>query len=356
MKEKTKKKIIQAAGIITDPFAGPSIALFMNVYDKAFSRYERPDYSLYPGFYFYDRVKDKMKREEISFYDKDIRLQGYYYDCKNPLGIVVTAHGLHAGADDYLPIQKYFYDHSFNVFSFDYKGTYSSDGESTIGACESLVDLDCALKFIETNERFKGLPIFLFGHSWGGYAVLASLCLHKNINAVASISGMIDGATIINDKAKEYAGRMHYMTKGQIMVYQRYLFRDYVDYDAIKGINQSNIPCFIAHGIDDKVINYFTQSVTSHKNEITNPNVIYYDGMGFFGHHEDILLSLEAIKYRREVESMLKVYKHKIGLDFSLDDKREFYKTINHEKYSIVNLELMNQILSMFLKTLDKNK
>ena len=106
-------------------------------------------------------------------------------------------------ADDYIPIQKFFYDHSFNVFSFDYKGTYSSEGDSTVGACESLVDLDVAIKFVKEKLNIKGLPLFLFGHSWGGYACLASLALHKDIKACASVSSMVDGHTIINDKAKE---------------------------------------------------------------------------------------------------------------------------------------------------------
>ena len=353
MNEKTMKRLIQAAGIIADPAAGPSIAVFMNVYDKAFSRYERPDYSLYPGLYFYDRVKDKLKRTEISFMSDKVRIQGYYYERENPLGIVITAHGLHSGADDYLPIQKYFYDNGFNVFSFDYKGTYSSGGDSTVGACESLVDLDHAIEFVKSYPKFKGLPLFLFGHSWGGYAACAALSLHKDIKAAASVSGMADGHTIINDKAKEYAGKMHYMTKAYIVVYQRYLFKEYVDYDSIKGINSVNIPIYIAHGIDDRVINYFSQSITSRKKDITNPNVVYYDGLGFHGDHNDILLSFDAIHYRKEIESMLHRLEEEKG-ELTIEDKREFYKTIDHERYSSVNLEIMEPILNMFQNTLKK--
>ena len=353
MTEKTVKKLIQAAGIFADPAAGPTIALFMNIYDKAFSRYERPDYSLYPGLYCYSRVENEFKRKEISFYDKNIKLQGYYYECENPLGIVITAHGLHCGADDYIPIQKFFYDHSFNVFSFDYKGTYSSEGDSTVGACESLVDLDLAIKFVKENLNFKGLPLFLFGHSWGGYACLASLALHKDIKACASVSSMVDGHTIINDKAKEYAGKMHYLTKPYIVVYQRYLFKNYVDYDAIKGINATSAPIYIAHGTSDKVINYYEQSIFSKKDEIKNPNVTFYQGLGFHGDHNDILLSIDAIAYRHEVESMLKLLEHDKG-SLRDEDKREFYKTIDHKRYSSPNLEIMLPILQMFLNALDK--
>lgn len=351
MTKKTMKRLIQAAGIITDPAIGPSIAVFMNVYDKVFKRYERPDYSLYPGLYFYDLVKDEFKRREISFQSKDVMLAGYYYERKNPLGLVVTAHGIHSGADDYIPIQKYFYDKGFNVFSFDYRGTYSSEGDSTVGACESLFDLDQALKFIESCPIFKGLPIFLFGHSWGGYACLGNLSIHKNIKAVASVSAMSDGHTIIIEKAKEYTGKLHYMIRPYIAVYQRYLFKEYADYDSIKGINSCQIPIFIAHGVDDMVINYYDQGVSGRKDKIKNPNVIFYDGIGLHGGHMDILLSDDAVIYRKEIDSKINMLKHE-KKDFSLDDLREFYKTIDHKRYSNPNLDLLDSILNMFLKTL----
>jgi hypothetical protein len=94
---------------------------------------------------------------------------------------------------------------------------------------------------------------------------------------------MVDCHTIINDKAKEYAGKMHYLTKPYIVVYQRYLFKSYVDYDAIKGINSTDAPIYIAHGISDKVINYYTQSIFSRKGEIKNPNVPFTRAWGFMG-------------------------------------------------------------------------
>ena len=352
MDEKTFKKLVQAAGIITSPSTGIPIATFMKVYDKVYQRYERPDYSLYPGFYDYEKVKKFMPRERISILIDKNTLQGYYYKNKEPLGLVITAHGIHAGADDYLPIQKYFYDHGFSVFSFDYRGTYDSNGDSNVGGCESLVDLDKVLEYITTHDKFMGLPIFLFGHSWGGYACLASLCLNYDIKAVATIGAMNDGASLVNEKAKEYAGIMSRVTWGMVMVYQRYLFRQYNDYNSTLGINSKNIPIMVFHGVDDKVINYYEQSVFAHKDEIKNPNCIFYPMKGIFGDHNDIMLSLDAILYRKEVESDLNIYIHEHGGIDSDDLRREFYKTINHERYSNPNEDVLAKILSMYLSTL----
>lgn len=352
MDEKTFKKLVQAAGIITSPSAGIPIATFMNIYDKVFARYERPDYSLYPGFYDYERVKKLMPRERMSILAGKNTLQGYYYKNKKPLGLVVTAHGIHAGADDYLPIQKYFYDHGFSVFSFDYRGTYDSNGDSNVGGCEPLVDLDIVLAFIERKKIAEGLPVFLFGHSWGGYACLASLCLDHKIQAVGTIGAMNDGAALVNEKAKEYAGVVSRVTWGWVMVYQRYLFKQYNDYNATLGINSKNIPIFVCHGVDDKVINYFEQSVICHKDEIKNPNCIFYTTKGIFGDHTDIMLSLDAILYRKEVESDLNLYQHKLGRTLTDDDKREFYKTIDHERYSNVNEDVLGKILNLYVSTL----
>lgn len=352
MDEKTFKKLIQAAGIITSPTKGIPIAAFMKIYDKVFQRYERPDYSLYPGFYDYNKVKKVLPRERISVLVDKNTLQGYYYKNKDPKGLVVTCHGIHAGADDYLPIQKYFYDNGFSVFSFDYRGTYDSNGESNVGGCEPLVDLDAILTYIETHDIFKGLKIFLFGHSWGGYAALSSLCLNHKIEAVAAISPMNDGATLVNEKAKEYAGFMSRVTWGMVVVYQRYLFKQYNDYNSTLGINSKNVPVMVFHGVDDKVIDYFTLSVISHKDEITNPNCKFFTTKGVFADHNDIMLSLDAILYRKEVESDLNIYVHENGNVLTDDIKRKFYKTIDHERYSNVNEDVFKKILDMYLSTL----
>ena len=104
MTEKAKKNLIAAIGVATGSLSAISIATHMSLYDKFFSRYEKPDYAIKPGLFCYDLIKDSIKREEIKYKSDDVTLTGFYYKAKKSKGLVVIAHGIHSGADDYIPI------------------------------------------------------------------------------------------------------------------------------------------------------------------------------------------------------------------------------------------------------------
>ena len=353
MNKRNKKNLVVALAALTSGTIGAAaIASHVAIYDKMFPRYDRPDYSLKPGLICYERLKTKLDREEIYYPSDDVFLTGHHYRCKKPKGLVVIAHGLHSGADDYLSFTRYFINHNFDVFAFNYQGTYESQGEGTVGMCQSLVDLDNTLAYIQKNSKFKNLPIFLFGHSWGAYAVCSVLSIKKGIKAVASIAPLNDGFTMAIEKASQYAGKLSNTAKPFLNTYQKYLFRDYTNHNGVRGINESNIPILIAHGIEDKIITFDGQSIISHYNEITNPNVKYYIGKGLHGDHTEILYSLNAINYRRSINSDLKLLELKKKDSLTDEEKREYYKTVNHDLYNEVNEELMEQVISLFESTL----
>ena len=350
MEKKTKKALVAALGVATGGVGAVTIAAHMAVYDKAFSRYDRPDYSLMAGMYNIEKYSS-LKRELISYPSDDVLLQGYYYKANKPKGLVIFAHGIHSGADDYLPIVSYLLDNKYSVFAFDYKGTYDSEGDSCVGMCESLVDLDNTLTYLNKDVRFKELNKFLIGHSWGGYAVTSVLSLHDEIKACASIAGLNDGYTMIYEKGSQYAGKLALLSKPFLDVYQRYLFKDYVEYNAIKGINKNNIPILIAHGVDDEVISYNLQSIIAQKEKITNPNVIYYIGKGVLGKHNSIWHSIESYIYQQEVKSELKYKEFEKGSELTDKEKQVFYKEVDHKLYSEINKELFDLIIKMFNNT-----
>ncbi len=349
MDARKKKKIIAAiTAVAAGSLSLATVVTSVNVYDSFFKRFERPDYNLVAGVYNYELVRQDLPREEFYFKSDGVNLKGYLYLQQNSKGLVVVCHGIHAGADDYLPAINYFYENSFSVFAFDYKGTYDSGGDGTVGMCESLVDLDHALNYVSTDARINGLPLFLFGHSWGGYAVTSVLAIHKEVKACAAVAAMNNGFTMILEKGEEYAGKFSSFPKPFLDAYQSALFRDYVKYNGVKGINSTDIPVLLAHGVNDRVIAFNRQSVISHKNEFTNPNVIYYEGVGYQGDHNNIWHSVAAAEYQAEVKAMLADLKKSKGRELTYEEKTEFYKTVNHELYSQVNEELFEKIITMY--------
>ncbi len=347
-----KKKIIAAVLAGVSGVSGAAVAGAVIAYDAFFPRYERPDYELTPGMYCYERFLGTLDRELITFKSKKNELQGYYYPSNQNKGLIIFCPGMHAGADDYLPAFEYLVEKGYSVFSFDYTGVYSSKGSDTVGMCQSLVDTDNAIKFIKEQERFKNTPLFVMGHSWGGYAASSVLALHKDIRAMAGIAPMNNGFTLILEKGEQYAGKMGTIPKPIFSTYQKILFGDYSNHNGVRGINESNVPVVIAQGVEDKVITYDGQSITAKKSEITNPNVTYYIGKGLLGDHCNIWHSINSSVYQLEVEGELKLREIEKGKELTREEKVEFYKTIDHRLYSEVNAELFDLIIKTFDKTL----
>lgn len=347
-----KQKILISSIALLTGFSGTVIGSSLIAYNALFNRYERPDYAIRPGNYCYERISTQLYREEFYISSNKEKLKAYFYPASDSKGIVVIAHGYHAGSDDFIPIIQYFTENHFSVFSYDLTGTYDSGGNGTVGWCQSLVDIDYVLRYVFSTEPYKSQPIFLFGHSWGGYAVTSVLAIHKGIKACASVAAMNDGSTIMLEKGSQYVGKLAEVPKPIINTYQKMLFGDYVKYNGVKGINSTNTPVLIAQGVDDKVITYGKQSVFAHRTEITNPNVLYYEGLGLQGGHESILFSMNGIVYQNEVKSRLEKLRQQKGGKLAYEDKVEFFETVNHELYSEVNKGLMDLIITMFNESL----
>ena len=342
----TKKALLAAVSL-----TGLSAATVIGAkfaYDAIFGRYERPDYVLTAGIRCLSRAKSGLERETRSFYSDGVRLQGYYYPVKSPKGLTVVCHGLHSGADDYLPIIEFMVSSGYSVFAFDYKGTYDSDGDSTVGMCESLVDLDHALDYIESRSEFDSLPITLIGHSWGGYAVAAVLSLHRRVVACAAIAAPNNGYTLILEKGDEYGGQLASKGIPEVFfnVYQKILFGKYTKFDAVQGINSTNIPVLIAHGESDNVINIGLQAIYAHKDEIRTENVEYYCGSGIQGGHRSIWHSKASTEYRSRLDPEIKSIKKNKTKPY--EEKAAFFEGIDHRLYSEVNTELFKKIVKMF--------
>jgi pimeloyl-ACP methyl ester carboxylesterase len=266
---------------------------------------------------------------------------------------VVLAHGFHAGADDYLPLIEAVVDRGFSVLTYDVTGVYSSEGDSGIGMCQSLCDLDRVLTFAGKDERFASMPKFVLGHSWGGYAAASVLALHGEIKGAALIAPMNNGTTIMLEKGEEYAGKIAYTAKPIFAGYQRMLFGDYVNYNGVVGINSTKAPVLIAQGTLDTVITPDGQSITAHLDELTNPDVALYWGKDLQGSHTGIWHSVEAEEYKQHIADSIKKMEGELDRKLTDGERAEICSTVNHELYSEVNSELVDLIIQTFEKGLN---
>lgn len=252
-------------------FSVCSMVIVKTMYDKQFQRADKPKFS---GYLTYGDV-DGYDRRVVRFRSGGNTLAGYVYGEHNDKGLVVIAHGLGGGAESYVAETLYFVDNGWRVFSFDCTGSYESEGKGTIGLPQSVLDLNSALGYIESDSALKDLPVMLYGHSWGGYAVAAVLNYGHDIAAAASIAGFNAPMEILFERATKMMGAFAYVEYPFLWAYQTMLFGRAARLTAVDGINSADTAVMIIHGDKDTTVSYDSAGIIAHRSEITNPNVVY---------------------------------------------------------------------------------
>lgn len=339
----------QIAGIVIAGIVVISFIIFLlvkKIIDGIFKRIERPNYSSLVQF---KDVKKEYPPELLKFRSGENMLQGYLLGAENTKGLVVVVHGLGGGAEGYLNEILYFVKHGYQVFAYDNTGYHLSEGKNSVGLPQAVEDLDAALNFIEREARFANAPVYLFGHSWGGYSVCAILNFHHKVNAVVSVSGFSNPNKMIKEWAKRIVGKWSYILIPFMVVHQRLAFGKKLDITAVDGINKADIPVMLVHGSKDPTVKPEGSAIISCKNEITNSKVQYllWEKDGQNG-HLDVLYEVAAREYGNRISeqyrNLLKITKNKL----TEADKAEFFANVDKTKSSVSNEELMGQVVKFF--------
>ncbi|MCH3971491.1 MAG: lysophospholipase [Oscillospiraceae bacterium] len=116
--------------------------------------------------------------------------------------VCVIVHGLaeHQGRYDYLA-QK-FHQNGIGTYRFDLRGHGRSDGERAYYACyqDMLKDVDTVVEMALTENPKK--PVFLLGHSMGGFAVALYGAAYPN----KRLAGLITNGAVTRDNAHLLSG------------------------------------------------------------------------------------------------------------------------------------------------------
>lgn len=245
-----------------------------------------------------------MLREEISFpSNKGQILRGYIYrkdDSYTPKALIVFSHGYTNTHNDYLNQIYYFVENGYIALAYDNTGCGMSDGEDMIGLAQSPLDLSSALTFVENNDNLKGYKVFLYGHSWGGYAVTAVLNYGHKVDGVVSRSGFNNSRDMLIEYGKRLYGNWLGLLSPYAYIYEKIKFGNDVDKNGIKGINSApNTPILLLHSKNDEVIS-LSNSLLAHTDEMVNPDriktILYEDKT------HDVVKSYDAIELSKTLD------------------------------------------------------
>ncbi len=292
---------------------------------------------------------DKYEKQKIRFLSGRNMLKGYIWGDKSSKKLVVISHGWGELSNYYYPVMDYFVSRGYRVLTYDNTGTGESEGFGTKGLSQSAIDLDNALSFIERDGELRKMPVYLFGHSWGGHAVTSVLNFgHKNVRAVASVAGYnSNGGAML-----EWMQRRLNMGAFAYSLFPFAAFWSLLDagenYYAtgVSGINNANLPVLVVQGGNDDTV--LEDSIYSHRKEITNDSVEYYYIEK--GTHTDVIESNEASTrtYRELIDYEYEKLSKKYDGNIPEDVEAKFINSVNKQKYNEVNNNTMSKVFEFF--------
>ncbi len=187
-------------------------------------------------------------------------LVGYHYyqeEGVSPRGVVVLAHGFGGGGHNhYLDTAAYLAGSGYAVFAYDATGNDESEGDKVGGMPQGVIDLDYALRFVKEAPAFAGLPIMLFGHSWGAYSSGSVLALHPDVKAAVLGAGFNKSSDIVEEEGRRQAGDGIDLVLPFIPLIERVKFGSYASATCVDGFNATSAGVMIIHSADDEIVSF----------------------------------------------------------------------------------------------------
>lgn len=261
---KRKWKIVLAVVLLV--YVCGSVAATQIVFSAEFHRVDAQTVSPWP---LYADVAQDYPRRELRFSSGENLLTGWVYGEPGE-ALVVISHGLGATAETYLPQTMWFVDQGYCVFTYDATGTGASEGKTTVGLSQSVLDLDAALDCVENDRALSSLPVLLFGHSWGGYAAAEILAYDHTVTASVSLAGYASPLKMMCETAGSYCGPVVYLGAPFLLLHQWRLFGAAADGSAAEAVNACDTPILIVQGMADTTVRPDGAALSAQ--EITNPN------------------------------------------------------------------------------------
>ena len=143
-------------------------------------RGEDPSNPCYLRFEDYPFLKRTPYR--TGYYGKAIK--GYLYQdqrLRDYKGYIILSHGFFGTHVQYLFDIALLTQEGYLVLAYDQFGAGLSEGKNQESLATGVYVMENVISDVEKNNLNRGLPIYLYGHSWGGYSVAGALKNHPEI-------------------------------------------------------------------------------------------------------------------------------------------------------------------------------
>ncbi len=174
-----------------------------------------------------------------------------------PRALIVFTHGYNRSIENYLKEAKLFADAGFMVLFFDGVGAGRSSGESFKGLPQHIIDMEDVLTHVEKDEYLSGLPLLLFGHSWGGYAMNGAGCYRDHgQKAMISISAFNEVTDTLRPFAETKFGFWAPLVLYLMKAFSKREFGKVAGFTSVKGLANATCPVLVCQSRDDRLISF----------------------------------------------------------------------------------------------------
>ena len=331
--------LIAAALILPKPLA---MSVYNDNFGVRFTTYEPLSWSI--------EDFDGLMRDKYTFAsDKGQMLTGYKYyrDNVEIKGVLVLAHGFGGGGHrSYMNIADYFASNGYAVFAYDATGNDESEGEAVGGLPQGVIDLDYALRFVKNSSEFAGLPIVLWGHSWGGYSVGSVMKLHPNVKAAVIVAGFNESLDMLEAEGRNIAGDAIDFVLPYFEEYEKETFGEYASMSILESLEATEAAVMFIHSADDGMIPIEISFERYYEKYADNERFTFvrYEDRG----HNYVFCSEARRSYIDEYNVAAEAYKESVG-EITEEMRAAYYEEHfdKHKGYEL-DSELMAQMLELY--------
>ena len=295
------------------------------------------------GLAYYFSAQDFPDMAYRPYYFKSSRghiLRGSFYYYPQPVSnkLIIFDHGFGGGHRSYMKEIELLCKAGYLVFSYDHTGCMESEGDSPNGLAQSLVDLDDCIKALRADTKYKDCEINVVGHSWGGFSTLNIGALHKDITKIVVLAGFTSVERLVNS----YFGGIMKAYRPAIMEVERAANPDFIGFDAVESLKQTNAKALLIYSADDKLC------VKAHYDALVD-NLADRENILFHleeskGHNPNY--TEDAVQYLAKYQAQLKKMKKKLDTP---KKKSEFVESWDWDRMTAQDGKIWDMIIG-FLK------
>lgn len=290
---------------------------------------------------------ENLQAEPLEFdSDEGFKLKGYLYSStliKEPKALMVVSHGLGAGHLQYTTEINYFAQQGYLVFAFDDTGCNMSEGDRLKGITQGLIDLNTALKYIDSNEKLNKLPKVLFGHSMGAFSVCNVTSINNTeIKGIVALAPFKDEPSMLYEQFAAITNFRYKLVKKFLTnKYKKRFNEEIMKVNTIDSFEKSDIPHLIIAGDMDNIVDNMA-NFDEFKARFEDKENYTFLSVPQRYHRPN--LTLEAAKYDQDTNEELQ----RINGEFKGNAPKEridtFYRELDYDLLTQMDSEVMNVI------------